>query len=168
MKPFVKTVAAVAVGAVGMAALVAGGAVFASDGLPGSSIGAVLTSSDRPGILLGKIQSGKTRAFLGVIAEAFDNGYDIAVSRVGGGQQHAHSWNRVAQLPSQARKVEAAQHTGANVRRCARELGQVADLGQAVGKQSKDRQCAELRAGEIEHDELGCIVEVDDDAVTRP
>jgi hypothetical protein len=37
------------------------------------------TSTQRPGILLGKIQSGKTRAFLGVIASAFDNGYDVAV-----------------------------------------------------------------------------------------
>jgi hypothetical protein len=30
------------------------------------------TTSDRPGILLGRIQSGKTRAFVGVIARAFD------------------------------------------------------------------------------------------------
>ena len=37
------------------------------------------TSSPRPGILLGKIQSGKTRAFLGAIAEGFDRGYDIAL-----------------------------------------------------------------------------------------
>src|SRR5262249_1034869 len=37
------------------------------------------TSTHRPGILLGKIQSGKTRAFLGVIASAFDKGYDVAV-----------------------------------------------------------------------------------------
>src|SRR5258708_3394347 len=37
------------------------------------------TSVGRPGILLGKIQSGKTRAFLGVIADAFDKGYDIAI-----------------------------------------------------------------------------------------
>src|SRR6185369_8782317 len=29
--------------------------------------------------LLGRVQSGKTRAFLGVIARAFDRGYDIAV-----------------------------------------------------------------------------------------
>lgn len=35
--------------------------------------------ADRPGLLLGKIQAGKTNAFLGVIAQAFDNGYDIAV-----------------------------------------------------------------------------------------
>lgn len=33
----------------------------------------------RPGMLLGKIQSGKTRIFIGVIAMAFDNGYDVAV-----------------------------------------------------------------------------------------
>jgi hypothetical protein len=40
---------------------------------------ATSTSGDRPGILLGKIQSGKTRAFVGVIACAFDRGYDVAV-----------------------------------------------------------------------------------------
>ncbi len=37
------------------------------------------TTGDRPGILLGKIQSGKTRAFVGVIARGFDRGFDIAV-----------------------------------------------------------------------------------------
>ena len=37
------------------------------------------TSTQRPGILLGRVQSGKTRAFLGVIARAFDRGYDIAI-----------------------------------------------------------------------------------------
>lgn len=34
---------------------------------------------NRPGMLLGKIQSGKTRAFLGVIARAFDRDFDIAI-----------------------------------------------------------------------------------------
>ncbi|MBP9759777.1 MAG: hypothetical protein KBD24_00220 [Candidatus Pacebacteria bacterium] len=37
------------------------------------------TSSQKPGILLGKIQSGKTRAFLGIMALAFDNGYDVSI-----------------------------------------------------------------------------------------
>lgn len=37
------------------------------------------TTPSRPGMLLGKVQSGKTRAFLGIIALAFDEGYDIAV-----------------------------------------------------------------------------------------
>jgi len=37
------------------------------------------TSGERPGMLLGKIQSGKTRAFVGVIARSFDRGFDIAV-----------------------------------------------------------------------------------------
>jgi hypothetical protein len=37
------------------------------------------TSGNKPGMLLGKIQSGKTRAFVGVIALAFDHGYDIAL-----------------------------------------------------------------------------------------
>ena len=38
-----------------------------------------VTSDNRPGMLLGKIQSGKTRAFVGVIASAFDRGFDIAL-----------------------------------------------------------------------------------------
>jgi len=37
------------------------------------------TNSDHPGVLLGRIQSGKTTAFIGVIAEAFDRGIDIAI-----------------------------------------------------------------------------------------
>jgi hypothetical protein len=40
---------------------------------------ATTTTVDRPGMLLGKIQSGKTRTFLGVLALAFDNGYDCAI-----------------------------------------------------------------------------------------
>jgi hypothetical protein len=39
----------------------------------------VETSAVQPGMLLGKIQSGKTKTFLGAIALAFDNGFDIAV-----------------------------------------------------------------------------------------
>ena len=37
------------------------------------------TTADHPGMLLGKIQSGKTKTFLAVTALAFDNGFDIAV-----------------------------------------------------------------------------------------
>ncbi len=37
------------------------------------------TSTNKPGMLLGKIQSGKTRAFLGITGLAFDNGYDVAI-----------------------------------------------------------------------------------------
>ncbi len=37
------------------------------------------TSGSKPGMLLGKIQSGKTRGFVGVIARAFDRGFDMAV-----------------------------------------------------------------------------------------
>ena len=36
-------------------------------------------SLERPGMLLGKIQSGKTNAFLGIIAKAFDEDFDIAI-----------------------------------------------------------------------------------------
>ena len=37
------------------------------------------TSTKRPGILLGRVQSGKTRAYLGITARAFDRGYNVAV-----------------------------------------------------------------------------------------
>ncbi|MFC2040743.1 Z1 domain-containing protein [Chloroflexota bacterium] len=37
------------------------------------------TDLERPAMLLGKIQSGKTRAFIGIMALAFDNGYDMAI-----------------------------------------------------------------------------------------
>lgn len=37
------------------------------------------TTANKPGMLLGKIQSGKTKVFLGIIALAFDNGYDAAI-----------------------------------------------------------------------------------------
>jgi Z1 domain len=37
------------------------------------------TTSDHPGMLLGKVQSGKTRTFISVLALAFDNEYDIAI-----------------------------------------------------------------------------------------
>ncbi len=39
----------------------------------------VQTSAEKPGMLLGKIQSGKTKTFLGIVALAFDNSFDIAV-----------------------------------------------------------------------------------------
>ena len=37
------------------------------------------TNITAPGMLLGKIQSGKTRTFMGIIALGFDRGYDICV-----------------------------------------------------------------------------------------
>jgi hypothetical protein len=39
----------------------------------------VETSANRPGMLLGKIQSGKTKTFLAIVALVFDNGFDIAI-----------------------------------------------------------------------------------------
>ena len=39
----------------------------------------VQTSAEQPGMLLGKIQSGKNKTFLGAIALAFDNGFDVAI-----------------------------------------------------------------------------------------
>lgn len=37
------------------------------------------TSAEKPGMLLGKIQSGKTKTFLAIMALAFDNKFDIAI-----------------------------------------------------------------------------------------
>jgi hypothetical protein len=37
------------------------------------------TTSDNPGMLLGKVQSGKTRTFISIMALAFDNGFDVAL-----------------------------------------------------------------------------------------
>ena len=37
------------------------------------------TNLDRPGMLLGRIQSGKTKTFIAIIALAFDNGFDGAI-----------------------------------------------------------------------------------------
>ncbi|MGL5644225.1 hypothetical protein, partial [Cetobacterium sp.] len=34
---------------------------------------------DKPLMMLGKIQSGKTKSFIGVVSLSFDNGYDLAV-----------------------------------------------------------------------------------------
>ena len=39
----------------------------------------VSTTSENPGMLLGKVQSGKTRTFISILALAFDSGFDIAV-----------------------------------------------------------------------------------------
>ncbi|MCD8559273.1 MAG: Z1 domain-containing protein [Shewanella xiamenensis] len=37
------------------------------------------TRGDHPGMLLGKIQSGKTKTFMAIMGLAFDNGYDVSV-----------------------------------------------------------------------------------------
>lgn len=37
------------------------------------------TSANKPGMLLGKIQSGKTRTFLGIMGLAYDNSYDVVI-----------------------------------------------------------------------------------------
>lgn len=44
-----------------------------------SQLLSVGTSSEQPGMLLGRIQSGKTRTFLAIIALAFDNSFDVAI-----------------------------------------------------------------------------------------
>ena len=61
------------------------GSLNFSDDLAGAiaktvtELASVETSASRPGMLLGKVQSGKTRAFIGVIARAFDVSFDVAV-----------------------------------------------------------------------------------------
>jgi hypothetical protein len=42
-------------------------------------LGGASTTARSPGMLLGKIQSGKTRAFLGIIARCFDRGFNVAI-----------------------------------------------------------------------------------------
>lgn len=37
------------------------------------------TTAQKPGMLLGKVQSGKTRVFVGAIGIAFDSGFDVAI-----------------------------------------------------------------------------------------
>lgn len=37
------------------------------------------TTTERPGMLLGKVQSGKTRTFISILALSFDRGFDVAV-----------------------------------------------------------------------------------------
>lgn len=38
-----------------------------------------VTSEQRPGMLLGKVQSGKTRTFIGVMGLMYDNGFDVVI-----------------------------------------------------------------------------------------
>ena len=44
-----------------------------------SNLLAIRTTSNKPGMLLGNIQSGKTRSFIGTMAVGFDSGYDIVI-----------------------------------------------------------------------------------------
>jgi hypothetical protein len=44
-----------------------------------SSLLKEVTTSEHPGMLLGKVQSGKTRTFISALALAFDNDYQVAV-----------------------------------------------------------------------------------------
>ncbi|HMM57904.1 MAG TPA: Z1 domain-containing protein [Rudaea sp.] len=44
-----------------------------------SALLSTATDSEHPGMLLGKVQSGKTRTYISALALAFDNGYDIAI-----------------------------------------------------------------------------------------
>ena len=54
------------------------------------------TTQNSPGMLLGKIQSGKTRTFLGITGLAFDNGYDIAIVLTKGTKALAYqTYNRI-------------------------------------------------------------------------
>ncbi|PTX36554.1 Z1 domain-containing protein [Gemmobacter caeni] len=65
------------------------------------------TDGNRPGMLLGKIQSGKTRAFLGVIAAAFDEGFDVAVVLTKGTKTLAQQTvNRIANEYREFRDAE--------------------------------------------------------------
>jgi hypothetical protein len=65
------------------------------------------TDAQRPGMLLGKIQSGKTRSFLGIILSAFDNGFDVAIVLTKGTRTLAkQTVNRIAKEYSVFRDAE--------------------------------------------------------------
>lgn len=42
-------------------------------------LSSIETHAEKPGMLLGKIQSGKTKTFIGCIAKAFDEGYGLSI-----------------------------------------------------------------------------------------
>ncbi|MCU7558419.1 Z1 domain-containing protein [Macrococcus capreoli] len=44
-----------------------------------SNLMTISTTEHKPGILLGRIQSGKTRSFMGSIALGFDNGFEVVI-----------------------------------------------------------------------------------------
>lgn len=61
----------------------------------------------RPGMLLGKIQSGKTSSFLGIMMAAFDKGFDVAIVLTKGTQTLAkQTVNRIAKEYSVFRDAE--------------------------------------------------------------
>ncbi|MBW1649983.1 MAG: DEAD/DEAH box helicase family protein [Deltaproteobacteria bacterium] len=68
------------------------------------------TTINKPGMLLGKIQSGKTRAFIGVIALSFDKGYDIAIILTKGTKALAEqTYNRLEKDFSEFIEVDEVQ-----------------------------------------------------------
>ena len=65
------------------------------------------TDARRPGMLLGKIQSGKTRSFLGIIMAAFDEGFHVAIVLTKGTRTLAkQTVNRIAKEYSVFRDAE--------------------------------------------------------------
>lgn len=68
----------------------------------------ITTTIDRPGMLLGKIQSGKTKTFLGTTALGFDNGIDIAIILTKGTK--ALSSQTVTRVRSDFASFVAADH----------------------------------------------------------
>jgi hypothetical protein len=69
-------------------------------------MGEVYSSDHHPGMLLGKIQSGKTRTYVGVIALAFDNGYETAIVLTKGTNALTHQ--TVARLEDEFQTLIAA------------------------------------------------------------
>jgi hypothetical protein len=68
------------------------------------------TSSSRPGMLFGRIQSGKTRAVIGIIAAAFDNDFDGAVILTKGTRSLAQQTvKRVAKDFAELRAADVVQ-----------------------------------------------------------
>jgi len=60
------------------------------------------TSSEHPGMLLGKVQSGKTRTFISILADGFDRGFDVAI---------VLSKNSKALIEQTVKRLESEFHT---------------------------------------------------------
>ena len=85
--------------------------------------------------------------------------------------QHERVHERRVCLPDpldHVQVVEVTRPVGRHDRRRARELGELRDLGEAVGDERRDRDRPDLLQREVEDDELGDVRELHDDAVERP
>ena len=68
----------------------------------------------------------------------------------------------------EALEVERARPAGDRVSPGIRDVEVVADLVLAMGRERHEGHAPEVLQGEVQHDELGDVRELDDDDITRP